>query len=390
MTPGGSRGELDPRLPAAAPLCEAVVDHVPTLLSMIDAGFRYRFVNRAYEEWFGHPRGSVLGHHVKDVLGEAAWTSLRPHMERALRGEVVHFDTRVPYRLGGHRHVDATYTPYRAGDGRVVGFVASVTDITRGVESRTREIEESRERVRRYTELTADLICAVEPEGTFTELNPAVSSLLGWNPQELLGRPYADLLHPDDVAPTQAQTARVVSGERAIGFENRLRARDGQYRVIEWTAAFDPKTGTIHAIGRDVTERRRLEAEDRRNRVARPIVRRVLLQQGGMPPEARRELGRKLAGDVAEPTLDAFLDAFRTTGAGDIAATSRVGGRYEFRASNLLETQRGSATPTCHLTLGYLEGVVARLSGARSLGTELRCESQGHPACEFIVTTRAG
>jgi PAS domain-containing protein len=51
----------------------AFVDSVPVLLATVDATGRCRFANRACEEWFGSPRGGLVGKHLREVLGERCW-----------------------------------------------------------------------------------------------------------------------------------------------------------------------------------------------------------------------------------------------------------------------------------------------------------------------------
>lgn len=107
-----------------------VTDAVPALISSIDATHRYRFVNRAYETWFGLDRRQLVGRELREVLGPAAYEAVRPHLEQALRGEQVTYEAHVPYRAGGTRWIEATYTPDRDAAGRVIGVVALVHDIT--------------------------------------------------------------------------------------------------------------------------------------------------------------------------------------------------------------------------------------------------------------------
>ncbi|HKV09803.1 MAG TPA: PAS domain-containing protein [Thermoanaerobaculia bacterium] len=105
-----------------------ITDSLPLLVSYIDAGRRYRFVNKAYEDWFGIPRSEVLGQHACDVLGEAAYETVRPFFDEALAGRTVTYEREVPYALGGTRLIDATYIPHAGEDGRIEGLIALVTD----------------------------------------------------------------------------------------------------------------------------------------------------------------------------------------------------------------------------------------------------------------------
>jgi PAS domain S-box-containing protein len=106
-----------------------VVDALPALVSFVDPDLRYRFVNRAYTEWFGTPIEDLVGKTLPEALGESAFETIRPHVEAALAGESVHYSTEIPY-AGGSRFVDASYTPDRAPDGSIRGFVALVLDVT--------------------------------------------------------------------------------------------------------------------------------------------------------------------------------------------------------------------------------------------------------------------
>ena len=51
---------------AAEALPYLAADALPVLISYVDAGQRYRFVNRTYEDWFGHPRAEVVGRTVRE------------------------------------------------------------------------------------------------------------------------------------------------------------------------------------------------------------------------------------------------------------------------------------------------------------------------------------
>ncbi len=107
-----------------------ITDAAPALISYVDVHSCYRLNNRAYETWFGRSPESIRGKHMREVLGEAAWERLRPHVEAALSGKQVAFEEPMPYKEGGTRWVSVTYTPHRGRDGAVEGFVVLVFDVT--------------------------------------------------------------------------------------------------------------------------------------------------------------------------------------------------------------------------------------------------------------------
>lgn len=99
--------------------------------------------------------------------------------------------------------------------------------------------------------------------------NDGWERVLGWTAAEIEAMPdYTELVHPDDLPDTRrTQTEKVENGEDAAGYENRYRCKEPgpegepQYRVIRWDGRVDETTGWIYAIGRDVTDLKRIEQE---------------------------------------------------------------------------------------------------------------------------------
>lgn len=107
-----------------------LVDSLPMLVAYIDRDGRYREVNAAHERWFGMKSEAMLGREIVDVLGEDGDAAIRPHVQAALRGEPVHYETTVAFRAGDMRHLAGEHTPDLDRDGRVRGFFAVIRDVT--------------------------------------------------------------------------------------------------------------------------------------------------------------------------------------------------------------------------------------------------------------------
>ncbi|AZS20260.1 PAS domain S-box protein [Caulobacter sp. FWC26] len=108
----------------------AMADAVPILISYVDRDERYRFVNRAYELWFGVNRASIEGRRLRDVIGGAAYERLKDHVTRALAGETLIFEGEVDYQGLGSRFIEARYVPDRTPQGEVTGYYALIIDIS--------------------------------------------------------------------------------------------------------------------------------------------------------------------------------------------------------------------------------------------------------------------
>jgi PAS domain S-box-containing protein len=117
-------------LPARLELLRLMADAMPGLVSYIDAGFRYRYMNRTYREWFGIEPEFHIGDRPDEVTGPAAAAKLRPHFERALAGERVVYEVTSDFLHGPQRTVRGHLEPDRRPDGTVAGVFSFTLDIT--------------------------------------------------------------------------------------------------------------------------------------------------------------------------------------------------------------------------------------------------------------------
>ena len=156
----------------------------------------------------------------------------------------------------------------RAWSDAELGFIREVADRTRDAVERRRAEDELRrlntilsQEVKQRTverdalwEASPDLLSVSSLEGRFLEINPAWQAVLGWTLDELKSHPFADFIHPDDVAATGEAMGTLVDGGSVFDFTNRYRRKDGDFRWLNWNAV--PRGDLIYAVVRDVTEAR--------------------------------------------------------------------------------------------------------------------------------------
>jgi PAS domain S-box-containing protein len=121
-------------------------------------------------------------------------------------------------------------------------------EVVSQIVQRQKSIE--KDKLERLFNLSTDLICIAGMDGYFKKINPAFTATLGWTMEELLEKPFIDFIHPADVAASQAQLAKLGSGEKTTDYESRLKTKSGAYVLTRWVANPDTVTGELYAIGR--------------------------------------------------------------------------------------------------------------------------------------------
>lgn len=133
-------------------------------------------------------------------------------------------------------------------------------------------LRESEDRYRGLVEAAQIIIFGVNSLGACSSLNPAFEAVTGWTREAWLGRPFADLVHPDDRGVTNEAFAQSLRGEAVPPFELRIGSATGGEVIVEILYAVRQSRGgdvTVSGSARDVTERRRAEDALRRTETLR-------------------------------------------------------------------------------------------------------------------------
>jgi PAS domain S-box-containing protein len=159
--------------------------------------------------------------------------------------------------------VEVSETPLFDSKGHPNGSIRVHTDIT---DRRRAEIalRDSEARYRVLAEHATDMISRHTPDGRILYASPASRTLLGYGPEELIGKRPADLIHPDDLPALKKYRTLLLAPSTAVTY--RLRREDGTFVWVEtaWRAIQEygeAEPTEIVAVSRDITERKRSERE---------------------------------------------------------------------------------------------------------------------------------
>lgn len=125
-----------------------------------------------------------------------------------------------------------------------------------GVKSmlRDRKINLELNHYEKLFQFSSDLVCIAGTDGFFKKVSPSFHKILGWDKDTLLNRSFFELIHPDDIDKTAKEIEKLSNGIPTINFTHRFSSANGLYRVLQWMASPEPETGSVFAIGRDITE----------------------------------------------------------------------------------------------------------------------------------------
>ena len=242
--------------------------------------------------------------------------------ERVREGGDLDIEYRVQRAGGQVRWVASRGIFLRGADGRPVRALGTLRDVTvrRQAQAKLEELnrtlesavaERTRERDAMWR-LSRDLLLVLDVRRRIVAINPIVTELTGYAPEEVIGRPFGDFLHPNDQE-TLADAIRRARRERVSEIEARVIARDGELREFVWTAA--PEAGQAYVSGRDVTEER-----------AR--LRELLAAQEALRQAQKMEAIGQLTGGVAHDFNNLLSPII---GGLDILRRRGVGGESELR-----------------------------------------------------------
>jgi PAS domain S-box-containing protein len=236
-----------------------------------DVAGRVREMNRAAEALTGFKEAEARGAKLAEVFrieNEETGLPVENPAERVLRDGVVvglANHTVLVARDGTRRPIDDSGAPIRDANGAVTGVVLVFHDQSEE-RAAQRALAESEARYRQVVESSTDAVL-IRSGDRIVYANPAaVRMFRAGGAEELVGRGYLELVHPEDRAES-AERIRKGLSENWIAppREHRILALDGQVVPVESTGVPIQHRGETQIFGifRDISERRRLEAQFR-------------------------------------------------------------------------------------------------------------------------------
>jgi two-component system, sensor histidine kinase and response regulator len=231
----------------------ALAAHTPVGIFISSAEGRAVYVNDRWCELTGLTPEEAMGDGWAVALHpDDAQRVNREWAEAAAHGRDSVVEYRFVHRDGSVYWIEGYAATLRAEDGRVLGWVGTCLDFTAR--------HEAEERFRRaFTDAPIGM-ALVSPDGRWLQANAALGDLLGRPEEELIGRSYLDVTHPDDIGASVEHSRRQLDGETdQLGIEKRYVRTDGGVVWVSLTSSLirDSFGQPSHFVAQveDVTDR---------------------------------------------------------------------------------------------------------------------------------------
>jgi PAS domain S-box-containing protein len=259
--PGGPAG--GPTTPVAGQgLDSEILASLGEAILVADGAGRTIYANAAAARLSGRTPADLVGTGLLDTLSSDPASPLRDCCIASQRD-------RQPIAVGAYadeldRWLELRFYPWAGGCTVTYRDVTAERETERSAIEDARTLDVARAINQRIFETSLDLILVVDRRGNFLRVSPSSLAILGYRPEELVGRGAVDFLYAEDLESTRYEMRLARRGHLMRNFECRYLHRNGRVVPLAWTGVWSAREQQHFFIGRDMTER--IAAEERLRR----------------------------------------------------------------------------------------------------------------------------
>jgi PAS domain S-box-containing protein len=238
-----------------------LIQAIPDIVYFKDVQGHNLIVNQAYERLTGLKQKEIVGRTDGQLLPPCLAEQCRKSDKEVLKKrKVLRFEEQVE-DAKGRRFFETIKAPLFDDKRNTVGLLGVSRDISERKQVE-KVLSESEKRYRSLVETAPDVIYTLSEDGKIMSLNPVFEKLTGWPRSKWIGKSFAPLVHPDDLAFAIETFQKAMRGETLPPYELRILSKAGEYLIGEFTSKPLTENGKIVGelgIVRDITEHKKAE-----------------------------------------------------------------------------------------------------------------------------------
>lgn len=226
------------------------------------------FVNLPMAEMLGYSVEEMCGRHLYSFMDDEGIAICERNLQRRQQGIREQHDFEFLGKDGTRVYASMETSPMYDQEGNYVGAVAGVQDITDRVRAEER-LRQSEEKYRDLVERISDVIYALDADGVVTYVSPAVTSLLGYSPEEVVGQSFDRFMVSEDLDRAEQRLLEYATGRSLGSNEYRFLTASGDVRSVRVSSQpiiVEGRVTGTQGVLTDISER--VWAEEQREQAA--------------------------------------------------------------------------------------------------------------------------
>ncbi|WP_162342963.1 PAS domain S-box protein [Cyclobacterium salsum] len=236
---------------------DLLLDQTKDLIWAVDNNLYLVYANRAYLNLMKEVTGveKELNRPVLvEGFGEGYIEKWKAYYRRALSG--TYFEIEEHFYNPETKEIQygqISFSPIHNEEGEILTVACRNTDIT--------PVIKQKDHASRLMDASLDVFCTIDEAGNFVFVSAASTKHWGYPPEELIGKPYRELIIEEDLEKTDRVAAEIMAGREFRTFSNRFRMKQGGIAYNLWSARWDHESKWMYCVARDAKEKIEEEAE---------------------------------------------------------------------------------------------------------------------------------
>jgi PAS domain S-box-containing protein len=253
--------ETEQEIKRQSALITSLIDSIPDVVFFKDKEGAYIAANPAFELLMGMPKSKFIGKADHDFFDKKIADALRADDLKTMEQAAPHRYEEWITIKDRKSLFETIKKPYRDGTGEIIGILGISRDITERKEAETK-LKESEERFETLAEHSRVITWEIDANGLYTYISDVCRTVLGYNPEEIIGKKHFYDLHPEEGRETfKSEVFGFLMQKKLVrGHINPLENKEGKVVWVSTNALptlfSDGKLMGCRGTDTDITERK--------------------------------------------------------------------------------------------------------------------------------------